>query len=66
VTHIIGITLTEDAECPCCKGKGYLVQYDVGDLLADDERKFGIAYSCTHCQGDGTIKIERSIRYEPK
>jgi hypothetical protein len=66
MTHITGITLTEDAQCPCCKGKRYLVEYDAGDLLAHDERRLGIAHICTHCQGIGTIKIERPVRYEPK
>jgi RecJ-like exonuclease len=66
MTHITGITLIEDAECPACKGKGYVVEYDAGDLLAHDERRLGIAHSCTHCQGTRTVKIERPIRYEPQ
>jgi DnaJ-class molecular chaperone len=63
MTHITGITLTESAECPCCKGKKILRVVHHDEALG---RTTLTSHTCTHCQGEGTIKIERPVRYEPK
>jgi DnaJ-class molecular chaperone len=53
--------MTEDAECPCCKGKKRL------QLIEHDETEGRTILSrpiCTHCMGTGTVKVERHIRDE--
>jgi DnaJ-class molecular chaperone len=39
-------------ECPCCKGRGYLVVYE---QTSEGLRAVGFGEYCTHCMGDGTI-----------
>lgn len=54
--YITGITLVEDVECPCCEGKRFLVAYEFPSGKHS-------SHECGHCQGKGTIKIERPMRY---
>lgn len=50
---ILMINGVECVECPCCKGKGYLVVYESIDI----ER--GHSEYCTHCMGTRYIAVER-------
>jgi len=50
------IVTLDYVECPCCKGKGYLVTWDA-DMIE------GVGETCTHCMGERTIKLDKPMRY---
>lgn len=51
----------EVVECPCCKGRGYLVVWDHKTPISLAEAH---EHTCTHCMGKRYIAVERP-KHEP-